>query len=79
MNYFNYKLGLGKWVLDVRDGELMFRRYLMIDDSLPYERFERHLRAVMSEVSEHGPVLQRLAAGSLTAREAFEQEGVVVG
>ena len=75
MGFINYRIILGKFAYDPRDGEIRFSVDVPIDENdLSYEQFQHCLGAAVKMVEEYAPKLKAIAAGEKTAQQFLEEE-----
>ena len=76
MGAANYKMILGAWAYDPRDGEIAFKFALPTHgDAFEYEDFEHCLTVVQLTTEVEGPKLRAIIDGTSTAHEILEKEG----
>ena len=64
MGFINYRIILGKFAYDPRDGEIRFSVDVPIDENdLSYEQFQHCLGVAVKMVEEYAPKLKAIAAG----------------
>jgi hypothetical protein len=70
MTYINYRIILGKFAYDPRDGEVRFSVDVPIDqNTFTYEQFTHTMGVVIKTVERYVPELRRIVAGELTAEQ----------
>jgi len=75
MNYINYRIILGKFSYDPRDGEVRFSVDMPIDENtFTYAQFVHTMRVTIKRVEHYTPQLQAIVKGECTARQFIEQE-----
>jgi len=75
MGFINYRIILGKFAYDPRDGEVRFSVDVPIDENdLSYEQFQHCLGVAVKMVEEYAPKLKAIAAGEKTAQEFIDEE-----
>jgi hypothetical protein len=75
MGFINYRIILGKFAYDPRDGEVRFSVDVPIDENdLSYEQFQHCILVVVKTVEEYAPKLKAIAAGEKTAQQFLEEE-----
>ncbi|MCS7254053.1 MAG: YbjN domain-containing protein [Armatimonadetes bacterium] len=75
MCFINYRVILGKFAYDVRDGEVRFSVDIPIDETtVTYEQFQHCLGVVIKTVEEYTPKLRAIADGRKTAQEFIKEE-----
>ena len=75
MSFINYRIILGKFAYDPRDGEVRFSVDVPIDENdLSYEQFQHCLGVAVKMVEEYAPKLKAIAAGEKTAQEFIDEE-----
>lgn len=75
MGFINYRIILGKFAYDPRDGEVRFSVDIPIDENdLSYERFQHCLGAAVTCVEEYVPKLKAIVAGEKTAQQFLDEE-----
>jgi len=75
MSYINYRIILGKFSYDPRDGEVLFSVDMPIDDNtFTYAQFVHTMRVIIKSVEQYTPQLQAIVMGELTAQEFIEQD-----
>jgi hypothetical protein len=80
MSALNYKLIIGSWGYDPRDGEVLFRFGLPLHTkSLSYEDFEHCLNVVIAAVEVDGAKLKEVVNGTKTGHEVATEEGLGIG
>lgn len=75
IGYINYRIILGKFAYDPRDGEVRFSVDVPIDENtFTYAQFT-HTMGVVIETTEHyAPQLRAIWNGQMTARQFIEQD-----
>lgn len=69
----NFRMILGKFSYDPRDGEVRFSVDVAIDDNtITYEQFHHCLRVVVAMVEEHVPNLKAILEGRKKAKDVCE-------
>jgi len=77
--HINYRLLLGNFEWDHRDGEIRYRLAVPTDEGdITFEQFRHCLRAVLGTVNDCYPKLQRLIWGSITLQDALGEEEVTI-
>jgi hypothetical protein len=80
MSALNYKLIIGNWAYDPRDGEVLFRFGLPLHTKiLSYEDFEHCLNVIIAAVEVDGAKLKEVIAGTKTGHEVAVEEGLGIG
>jgi hypothetical protein len=75
MGFINYRIILGKFAYDPRDGEVRFSVDVPIDENdLSYEQFQHCMGVVVKMVEEYAPKLRAIVAGEKTAQQFLEEE-----
>jgi hypothetical protein len=75
MGFINYRIILGKFAYDPRDGEVRFSVDVPIDENdLSYEQFQHCMGVVVKMVEEYAPKLKAIVAGEKTAQQFLEEE-----
>ena len=75
MGFINYRIILGKFAYDPRDGEVRFSVDVPIDENdLSYEQFQHCLGIAVKTVEEYAPKLKAIAAGEKTAQQFLDEE-----
>lgn len=75
MGFINYRIILGKFAYDPRDGEVRFSVDLPIDENtVTYEQFQHCLGVTVKMVEEYAPKLRAIANGETTAEEFIAEE-----
>ena len=75
MGFINYRIILGKFAYDPRDGEVRFSVDMPIDENdLSYEQFQHCLGVTLKMVEEYAPKLKAIVAGEKTAQQFLEEE-----
>lgn len=75
MCYINYRIILGKFSYDPRDGEVRFSIDLPVDDGqLTDKQFEHTLRVCKQMVEEYAPKLKAIVEGQLQFEEFIRQD-----
>lgn len=76
----NYRLLLGEWAFDPRDGEVVFRVGIPLHaGELGYEDFELCLNVIVGAVEVDGPRLMAIVDGTSTAAELLAADGLPIG
>ncbi len=76
IGYINYRIILGKFAYDPRDGEVRFSVDVPIDENtFTFAQFVHTMGVVIKTVERYAPKLQDIWRGRLTAR-AFIQEDI---
>lgn len=71
LGLINYKLVLGSWAYDPRDGEVTFRQGIPIDDGdISFETFDHMLRAIVVAVEAGARTLRGIVEGDPAAAVA---------
>ncbi|HVU66112.1 MAG TPA: YbjN domain-containing protein [Ktedonobacteraceae bacterium] len=82
----NYRIALGKFGLDLDDGEVRLEESVpLANDSMTFEQFQLAFRAIVQTVAMYHSLLPRILYGNLSAQEAlqaceedfFQQEGLL--
>ena len=76
---FNYQLVVGGWAYDPRDGEVVYRLGVPLNDGVEYEDFEECLNVVRTAVESQGPKLKKIIDGTATGQETVEAAHLPVG
>ncbi|MCS7192581.1 MAG: YbjN domain-containing protein [Armatimonadetes bacterium] len=75
MGFINYRIILGKFAYDPRDGEVRFSVDIPIDENtVTYEQFEHCLGVVVKTVDEYAPKLEAIVKGKKTVKEFIADE-----
>ncbi|GBC93999.1 hypothetical protein HRbin15_02504 [bacterium HR15] len=75
MSYLNYRIILGKFSYDPRDGEVRFSVDMPIDENtFTYEQFTHTMGVAIKTVEQYAPRLQAIAKGEQTAQQFIEQD-----
>jgi hypothetical protein len=75
MGFINYRIILGKFAYDPRDGEVRFSVDVPIDENdLSYEQFQHCMGVAVTIVEEYAPKLRAIVAGEKTAQQFLEEE-----
>lgn len=75
IGYINYRIILGKFAYDPRDGEVRFSVDVPIDENtFTYAQFLHVMRVVIETTEIYAPRLQAIWAGELTAQQFIEQD-----
>lgn len=75
MGFINYRIILGKFAYDPRDGEVRFSVDIPIDENtVTYEQFEHCLGVAVKTVDEYAPKLRAIVKGQKTADEFIADE-----
>jgi len=75
MSFINYRIILGKFAYDPRDGEVRFSVDMPIDESeLTYEQFHHCLGVAVATVEDYAPKLQAILDGKKTAQQFVAEE-----
>jgi len=75
MGFINYRIILGKFAYDPRDGEVRFSVDIPIDENtVTYEQFQHCLGVTVKMVEEYAPKLKAIAEGAKTAEEFVAEE-----
>jgi hypothetical protein len=76
----NYRLLVGDWGYDPRDGEVVFRVGIPLHaDEIGYEDFELCLNVIVGAVEIDGPRLQSIVDGTAAASELLAADGLPLG
>ncbi len=69
----NYRIALGKFGLDLDDGEVRLEESVpLADDSITFAQFQLVLRALIQTVATYYGLIPRILYGNLTAQEALQ-------
>jgi hypothetical protein len=80
MGALNYKLIVGGWAYDPRDGEVLFRFGLPLHEGeISYEDFEHCIKVTVAAVELDGARLKAIVEGTKTGPEIAAEEGLGVG
>ena len=80
MAALNYKLILGHWAYDPRDGEVVFKASIPIDGGeLDYKQFEHCLLGVVAAVETDGRKLKGIVDGTIASDEVLKDEQLPLG
>lgn len=75
IGFINFRILLGKFAYDPKDGEVRFSLYIPTDgDALTYELFAHCMRATTVTVKEYAPKLRDILAGKMTAHQLIKEE-----
>lgn len=75
ISFINYRIILGKFAYDPRDGEIRFSLDIPIDkNTVVYEQFKHCLNVIVMTVEEYGPKLKAIVEGKKTSKEFIEEE-----
>ncbi len=75
MGFINYRIILGKFAYDPRDGEIRFSVDIPIDENtVTYEQFQHCLGVAIKMVEEYAPRLKAIANGEKTAKDFIADE-----
>lgn len=75
MGFINYRIILGKFAYDPRDGEVCFSVDVPIDENdFTYEQFEHCLQVTVRMVEQYAPALRAIAAGEKTFEQFMAEE-----
>lgn len=75
ISFINYRIILGKFAYDPRDGEIRFSVDIPIDkNTVAYEQFKHCLDVIVMTVEEYAPKLKAIAEGGKTVKEFIEEE-----
>jgi hypothetical protein len=75
MGFINYRIILGKFSFDPRDGEVRFPLSLPIDENtITYEQFEHCLAVAVKAVEDYAPKLRAIAKGEKAAADLISEE-----
>lgn len=75
MNYLNFRIILGKFSYDPRDGEVRFSVDMPIDENtFTYEQFVHAMGVAIKTVEQYAPRLQAIVKGKQTAQQFIEQD-----
>lgn len=75
IGFINYRMILGKFAYDPRDGEVRFSLDIPIDEgALTYKQFAHCLRVTTAMVEEYYPKLRDILKGRMTAQQVVEEE-----
>lgn len=70
----NYRIAIGKFGLDLEDGEIRLEEAIpLADGSITFEQFQLALGAIMQVVAMYHSLLPRIRYANLTAQEALEE------
>lgn len=75
MGFINYRIILGKFAYDPRDGEVRFSVDIPIDENtVTYEQFEHCLGVTIKMVEEYAPKLKAIANGEKSVKDFIADE-----
>jgi len=75
IGFINYRIIMGKFAYDPRDGEIRFSVDIPIDENtVTYEQFQHCLRVAITMVEEYAPKLKAIADGRKTAKDFIADE-----
>ncbi len=75
MGFINYRIILGKFAYDPRDGEVRFSVDIPIDENtVTYEQFQHCLGVAVKMVDEYAPKLKAIVNGEKSAEEFIAEE-----
>ena len=75
MGFINYRIILGKFAYDPRDGEVRFSVDIPIDENtVTYEQFQHCLGVTVKMVEDYAPKLKAIVNGEKTAEEFIADE-----
>lgn len=75
MSFINYRIILGKFAYDARDGEVCFSIDIPIDENIvTYEQFKHCLDVAVKTVEEYAPKLRAIANGEKSAVDFIAEE-----
>ncbi|MFN3421840.1 MAG: YbjN domain-containing protein, partial [Armatimonadota bacterium] len=75
MSFINYRIILGKFAYDARDGEVRFSVDIPIDENtVTYEQFQHCLGVAVKTVEEYAPKLRAIANGEKSAKDFIAEE-----
>lgn len=84
----NYRIALGKFGLDLDDGEVRLEESVpLANDGMTFEQFQLAFRALIQTVAMYHSLIPRILYGNVTAQEAlqaceeefFQEEGLLEG
>ncbi|MCS6923532.1 MAG: YbjN domain-containing protein, partial [Fimbriimonadales bacterium] len=75
MSFINYRIILGKFAYDPRDGEVRFSVDVPIDENtFTYAQFFHSMGVVIKTVEQYTPKLRAIWSGQLTAQQFIEED-----
>jgi hypothetical protein len=80
MAALNYRIVIGKWAYDPKDGEVAFRAAMPIDSGqLDYVDFDHLLTAVLENVGGYAMKMTAIVQGSANVDEILQEVGMTIG
>lgn len=80
MAALNYRLAIGKWAYDPKDGEVAFSATMPIDSGkLDYADFDHLLTAVLESVGGYSMKMSAIVQGSANVDQILKEAGMTIG